>query len=445
MSITIYTDLQQARDTILKRVPLDELQLSERLQAGITRIFGEPISAEQAVQQILLDVRQRGDAALLEWSERIDGVDLTAVQLQITSDEITDAYEQTDEALIEAFQLAAARIEAYHRRQPITSWLDTSLGGTLGQKVTPIERVGVYVPAGSAPLPSSLLMSALPAKVAGVEEIVVCSPPINEDGDIDPLTLIAADIAGVNAVYRVGGAQAIGALAYGTQTIPHVDKIVGPGNIFVVLAKRAVYGMVGIDGIPGPTETMVIADDTANPAWAAADLLAQAEHDTIASAILLTPNADFAQTVQAEVTRQLDSLSRADIIRESLSNRGGIILVNDLPEAVTVANEYAAEHLCLLVQNPWEWVPQIKHAGGIFLGEHSFEVLGDYIAGPSHVMPTGGTARFASPLNVLDFVKLTSLVNLSPETAATLSPSAAKMANSENLTAHAAAARSRAE
>lgn len=441
--LRIFDDIDTARTTILKRVPLDEFELSPRLQAGIERIFGESLTAEAAVTRILRDIRERGDAALFGWMRRIDGVELDDSRVRVSEAEIRAAYDAVDAELVTALRTAAERIEAFHRQQPLTSWLTTNLGGTLGQIVTPIERVGVYAPAGTAPLPSSLLMAAIPAKVAGVPDVMVCSPPSDPSGAVNPLTLVAADVAGVRAVYRVGGAQAVGAMAYGTASLPRVDKIVGPGNIFVVLAKRAVYGMVGVDGIPGPTETLVIADGSANPAWVAADLLAQAEHDTLASAILLTPDRTLAAAVQAEVERQLVNLSRADIITESLSRNGGVVLVADLHEAVAVANDYAAEHLCLLVENPWAYVPQIKHAGGIFLGEHSFEVLGDYVAGPSHIMPTGATARFASPVNVLDFVKLTSVVSLNPADAADLSRAAARIADSEHLTAHAAAARHR--
>ncbi len=281
------------------------------------------------------------------------------------------------------------------------------MGGTLGQRVTPIRRVGIYVPGGTAPLPSSLLMSVIPAQVAGVPEIIVCTPP-----NPSPVILAAAYLCDVKEVYQIGGAQAIGAMTFGTESIPRVDKIVGAGNLFVTLAKQQVFGIVGLDGLAGPTETIVVADATARPAWVAADLLAQAEHDVLASAILLTPELAFAEAVQVEVARQLENLSRAEIIAQSLENRGGIVLSPDLETACSLANEYAAEHTCLAVADPNKWMAAIPNAGGLFLGEHSFEVLGDYIAGPSHVMPTSGTARFASPLNVLDFIKITSLIGL---------------------------------
>jgi histidinol dehydrogenase len=330
--------------------------------------------------------------------------------------------------------------------------MDVTPGGTLGQIVRPLARVGIYVPAGSAPLPSSLLHAAIPARVAGVREIIVCTPPSRritdpagaEDGSgVAPLTLAAARVASVDVVYAIGGAQAIAAMAYGTESVPRVDKIVGPGGLFVTLAKRQVFGAVGIDGLPGPTETLVIADDTADPAIAAADLLAQAEHDLLASAILLTPSRRLAERVQVEVGRQLEALSRADIAAASLSGRGGIVVTVDLAQAVDLANAYAPEHLCLLTAEPWALVGRIENAGGIFVGEHSFEVLGDYVAGPSHVMPTEGTARFASPLSVADFVKRISLIALGPDEGRRLSGPAALLADGEGLTAHAAAARAR--
>jgi histidinol dehydrogenase len=309
------------------------------------------------------------------------------------------------------------------------------MGGRLGQRVTPIERVGVYVPGGTAPLPSSLLMSVIPAQVAGVHTIVVCTPP-----NPPPVILAAAFLCGIDQVYQVGGAQAIAALTFGTESVPKVDKIVGAGNLFVTLAKQQVYGTVGLDGLAGPTETVVVADKSARPAWVAADLLAQAEHDVLASAILLTPERRLAEAVQAEVAHQMENLSRAEIIAQSLTNRSGIVLTPDLETACALASEYAAEHTCLAVADPEKWASSIPNAGGLFLGEHSFEVLGDYVAGPSHVMPTGGTARFASPLNVMDFVKISSIIALDETTGRELSQLAATIARAEQLTGHAAAA-----
>jgi histidinol dehydrogenase len=439
--IRILDDITQAQATILRRAGWDDQELPASLLDGIERRFGERLTPDQAVSRVLADVRRRGDQALREWSARIDGVTLDT--LRVPDEDITAATDNLDSAVQDALQLAVQRLDAFHRKQPIGSWMDVTPGGTLGQIVRPLDRVGVYVPAGSAPLPSSLLHSAVPARIAGVAEIVVCTPPDRATGRVAPLTLAAARAAGVDAVYRLGGAQAIAAMAYGTETVPRVDKIVGPGGLFVTLAKRQVFGHVGIDGLPGPTETVIIADESADPAWAAADLLAQAEHDILASAILLTPSRRLAELVQVEVARQLEALSRADIAAASLAGRGGIVIADTLVQAVELANAYAPEHLCLLVSDPWSLVGQVRHAGGIFVGEHSFEVLGDYVAGPSHVMPTEGTARFASPLSVADFVKRISLIALEPAEGRRLSAAAAVLAEGEGLTAHAAAARVR--
>jgi histidinol dehydrogenase len=391
----------------------------------------EDPAALAGVAAILAEVRARGDAALREYTAQFDHLDIQEFRIP----DLKTAYDRIPPDILTALRLAAERIEAFHRKQPLTSWITHDLGGTLGQVVTPIDRVGVYVPGGTAPLPSSLLHAVIPARVAGVREVIVATPP-----HPDPILLVAADIAGVDALYQVGGAQAIAALAYGTQTIPRVDKIVGPGNLYVVLAKKLVFGSVGIESLPGPTETVVIADEAANPGWVAADLLAQAEHDVLASAILLTPSQPFAEAVQVEIARRLEQLSRAAIITQALARGSGIVLTADLAEAVALADEYAPEHLCLAVGDPWAWVPKIRHAGGIFIGEHSCEVLGDYVAGPSHVMPTAGSARFSSPLNVWDFVRLTSLVALDADTTARIAPQAARIAQAEGLAGHAAAA-----
>ncbi len=433
---------QTARQTILKRTPPDEFPVSQRVLDGIAKLFGEQLTPEEAVTRILKDVRTNGDSALQKWSLTLDGLDLKPVPVSKAA--IQSALDSVSPARREALERAAARVEAFHRRQPLTSWFSNDMGGTLGQIIRPIQRVGLYVPGGTAPLPSSVLMSAVPARVAGVKEIVVVTPPnrslANTDIPVDPIILAACAIASVDEVYLLGGAQAIAALAYGTQTIRSVDKIFGPGNLFVTLAKRQVYGVVGIDGLAGPTETVVVADEAANPAWVAADLLAQAEHDLLASAILLTPSQALIEKVEIEIARQLEERSRAEIITASLENRGGAVLTRDLDEAVQLANEYAPEHLGLSVSDPWRWVEKVNNAGGIFMGEHSFEVLGDYLAGPSHVMPTGGSARFASPLNVWDFVKIVSLVALDESTAQAIGPSAATIADAEGLDAHGNAA-----
>jgi histidinol dehydrogenase len=435
-------DSQTARQTILKRTPPDEFPVSARVMENIEKLFGERLTAEAAVTRILKDVRTRGDAALQDWTKRLDSLDLKPAPVSTAS--IQSALDSISPAQRDALEKAAARVEAFHKRQPLTSWFTNELGGTLGQIIRPIQRVGLYVPGGTAPLPSTVLMSAIPAKVAGVKEIVVVTPPnrdyANTEVPVHPVILAACAVAGVDEIYAIGGAQAVAALAYGTETIRPVNKIFGPGNLFVTLAKRRVYGVVGIDGLAGPTETVVIADDSANPAWVAADLLAQAEHDLLASAILLTPSQTLIQKVQAEVAKQIEQRSRADIIVASLENRGGAVLTRDLSEAVELANEYAPEHLALSVSDPWRWAEKVTNAGGIFMGEHSFEVLGDYLAGPSHVMPTGGSARFASPLNVWDFVKIVSLVALDDKTAQAVSPVAATLAQSEGLDAHANAA-----
>ncbi len=437
-------DPQTAKQTILKRTPPDEFPISQRVLDNIAKLFGEALTAEQAVTKILKDVRTNGDSALKNWTKRLDSFDLQPAPVSKAS--IQSALDSLPPTQRNALEQAAARIETFHRKQPLTSWFTNDLGGTLGQIIRPIQRVGLYVPGGTAPLPSTVLMSAIPARVAGVKEIVVVTPPSLQSSllkppslaavPVSPMILAACAIAGVDEVYLLGGAQAIAALAYGTETIRSVDKIFGPGNLFVTLAKRQVYGVVGIDGLAGPTETVVIADKSANPAWVAADLLAQAEHDLLASAILLTPSQTLIEKVQVEVGKQLEQRGRSDIIVASLENRGGAVLTRDLDEAVQLANEYAPEHLALSVTEPWRWVEKVNNAGGVFVGEHSFEVLGDYLAGPSHVMPTGGSARFASPLNVWDFVKIVSLVALDEMTVQTIGPIAAVIAESEGLDAH---------
>ena len=442
--LRIYDDWKQARRTVLRRrdmMALDELP--EPVRAGIRHVFGTELTPEEAVARILADVRQRGDEALRDWTIRIDG--LTLEDFEVPPEALTSAYKSLPPDLAEALNLAASRIRAFHARQPIPSWATTDLGGTLGQRVMPLQRVGVYVPGGTVPLPSSLLMAVIPARVAGVDEVFVCTPPGKPDGHVPQITLAAAHVAGVDRLFRLGGAQAIAALAYGTASVPRVDKIVGAGGLFTTLAKRQVYGQVGLDGLYGPTETVVVADDSANPAWVAADLLAQAEHDVLATAILLTPSRQLAEAVQAEVARQLEHLSRAEVVAASLAGQGGIVLPPALETAVRLADEFAPEHLCLSIQEPEVWAEHIRNAGGLFLGEHSFEVLGDYVAGPSHIMPTGGTARFASPVNVLDFVKIVNVIGLDAETAARLCPAAARIAHAESLTAHAAAATAREE
>ncbi|MCY3799539.1 MAG: histidinol dehydrogenase [Chloroflexi bacterium] len=437
----IITDIAEARDSILKRRSLRDYVAPDHVIERSVDLFGERIMPEEVVRRIIDSVRDGGDRALHAWNQKIDGAQTDS--LLVKPAEMAAALQSIAPELRRALELAATRIREFHQKQPLSSWIDAAEGGSLGQLVRPLDSVGVYVPGGTAPLPSSLLMSVIPAQVAGVREIIVCTPPGSGTDDIHPTILAAAAIAGVEKLYRVGGAQAIAAMAYGSESIPRVATVVGAGNLFVTLAKQQVYGDVGIDGILGPTETMVIADESADPSLAAADLLAQAEHDELASAILLTPSHELALSVQSEIYRQLDQRARRDIILGAMDERSGTVITADLMQAFELANEYAAEHLCLLVADPWSWIGKVRNAGGIFLGEHSYEVLGDYVAGPSHVMPTGGSARFASPLNLLHFVKITSLIALDRRSAIELSEPAQLLAKAESLDAHAAAARLR--
>ncbi len=437
----IFTDVAAARGSILKRSSLRDVEAPEAVMERSVKLFGQRLPPEDAVKRIISSVRQGGDEALREWNLKLDRTQTEA--LLVPPEALEAALAAIPAELRRALETSAERIRAFHQKQPLHSWIDAGAEGSLGQLIRPVDSVGVYVPGGSAPLPSSLLMSVIPAQVAGVLDIIVCTPPGSGEGDIHPAILAAAAIAGIERVYRVGGAQAIAAMAYGTESIPRVATIVGAGNLFVTLAKQQVYGDVGIDGLLGPTETLVIADESADPALAAADLLAQAEHDVLASAILLTPSLDLARAVEREIERQLAQLPRRDMILGAMLNRSGTVITRDLAQAFDLANEYAAEHLCLLLKDPWSWLGQVRNAGGIFLGEHSYEVLGDYVAGPSHVMPTGGTARFASPLNLLSFVKVTSLIALDIETARELSAPAQIIAKAESLDAHAAAAKLR--
>jgi len=439
VTLRIYDDLEQARRTVLQRRDMMNLdEVPEPVRAGIARVFDEELTPEQAVARLLADVRGRGDEALHEWTARIDGLELGA--FEIPAEDWKAAHDRLPADLAEALALSAERIRDFHARQPIPCWMTDAMGGQMGQKLVPLERVGVYVPGGTAPLPSSLLMAAVPARVAGVSKVIVCTPADKQVGHVSDIMLAAAHIAGIDRLFALGGALAVGALAYGTETVPRVDKIVGAGGLFTTVAKRQVFGVVGLDGIYGPTETVVVADDSADPAWVAADLLAQAEHDVLATAILLTPSRDLAEKVQVEVARQLETLSRAEIAATSLAGQGGAVITPDLETAVELADAFAPEHLCLSVEGPEMWAEKVRNAGGIFLGEHSFEVLGDYVAGPSHIMPTGGTARFKGPVNVLDFVKVVNIIGLDGETAAGLCPTAKRIADAESLTAHGAAA-----
>lgn len=430
-----------ARDTLLRRAAVDSIDVTPRMAEGIRRMFGADLTPAQVVDRILADVRQRGDAAIRDYTLRIDGVDLD--DFRVSDAEMDAAWDATPPALRDALGHAVERITAFHEREPRGSWMDWRSDEALGQVVRPLERVGLYVPAGDAPLPSSLLMAAVPARVAGVGEVIAATPP-NRAGQADATTLVAARLVGVSAVYKIGGAQAVGALAFGTETVPRVDKIVGPGNPFVVLAQKAVYGVVGIASLPGPTETLLIADDSANPAWVAADLLAQSEH-VMGTSILLTPSTALAEAVQCEVAAQLATLPTRPGIEASLAANGGIVLVDSLDEALDLANDYAPEHLCLLTRDPWSLVGRVRHAGGIFVGEGSSEALGDYIFGPSHIMPTGRTARFASPIHVRDFLKVISVFGATLPAHNRLAPDAIRIAEAEGLAAHANALRQRLE
>ncbi len=436
----IYT-IEEAAASILRRETALETQVPQAVQNGIRRVFGQDLTPENVVAKLLADVRERGDDAVREWSAQIDGASMES--LLVDKKQIETAVSRIPPDLVEALEFAADRIRQFHSLQPIPEWTTTTMGGILGQRFTPIRRVGVYVPGGTTPLPSSLLMSVIPAQVAGVPEITIATPPGRGSSGVPDIILAAAAITGIETIYTMGGALAVAALAFGTDTVTKVDKIVGPGNLFTTLAKRQVYGLVGIDGLYGPTETAVIADNSADPAWVAADLLAQAEHDVLATAILFTPSLKLAQAVQVEVGRQIESLSRAETIAISLAHSGGIVLTADLDQACRLASDFAAEHTCLAVDNLDECLAKLNNAGGLFIGERSFEVLGDYVAGPSHVMPTGGTARFSSPLNVLDFMKISSIIRLDEATSTRLSPVAALIANAEQLTAHANAAQVR--
>ena len=392
---------------------------------------------ESTVNQIIDRVRAEGDRALFDYTLQFDQFTLTAENIRVTKEEIAEAYTQMDENLIDVIRQSAENIRAFHQKQLRNSWFDAKPDGTiLGMKITAIERAGVYVPGGKAAYPSSVLMNVIPAKVAGVDEIIMTTPP-GKDGKVNPGTLVAADIAGVDTIYKVGGAQAIAAMAFGTESVPKVDKITGPGNIFVALAKKAVYGYVSIDSIAGPSEILVLADETANPRYVAADLLSQAEHDELASAILITTSRDLAEKVSQEVDGFVKVLSRKEIIQKSLDNFGYILIAENMDEAIDAANAIASEHMEIVTANPFEVMMKVRNAGAIFIGENSSEPLGDYFAGPNHVLPTNGTAKFFSALSVDDFVKKSSIVYYSREALRKIHKDIEQFATSEQLTAHA--------
>ncbi|MBX5490207.1 MAG: histidinol dehydrogenase [Chloroflexi bacterium] len=438
--LPIYEGLAAARATILASRREGSVALPPAVQARIREVFGAELTAEQVVARVLHDVRAEGDAAVRRYTAAFDGAEVSA--FRVSEAEVEAAVAAASPALVEALEVAARQLRAFHARAQRRSWVEFQGEGALGQLIRPLGRVAVYAPGGRAPYPSSVVHAVVPARVAGVREVVVATPP-RPDGSVTPSILVAARVAGADAVYRVGGAQAIAALAYGTEQIPRVDKIVGPGNLFVVLAKRAVYGVVGTDGLPGPTETVVVADDSAAPRALAADLLAQAEHDPLAQSILLCTHRPTAERALGELAELLTAAPRREVAEQALAGRGAVVLVDSVAEALAFANEYAPEHLCLCVRDPWRYLGLVRNAGGVFVGEHSVEALGDYTAGPSHIMPTSGAARFASPVGIDDFVKVTSVFAFGPDDLARLGPPAIALAEAEGLHAHAAAIRLR--
>ena len=425
---------------IMRIVKLNEETKKDILDNLLKRSPNNYDSYADTVSEIVNNVRANGDKAVAEYTLKFDKTEINAENIVVTKEEIAEAYayvEANDTGLVDVIKKSAKNIEVYHAKQMQYSWFDSKPDGTiLGQKVTALGSVGVYVPGGKAAYPSSVLMNIIPAKVAGVEKIVMVTPP-GKDGKVNPGTLVAADIAGVDVIYKVGGAQAIAVLAFGTETIPKVDKIVGPGNIFVALAKKAVFGFVSIDSIAGPSEILVLADETANPRYVAADLLSQAEHDEMASAILVTTSMELAKKVSEEVDKFVAVLSRKEILEKSLENYGYILVTDSMKDAIDVANDIASEHLEIVTKNPFDTMTRIKNAGAIFLGEYSSEPLGDYFAGPNHVLPTNGTAKFFSPLSVDDFIKKSSIISYSREALEAIHTDIEHFATSEQLTAHA--------
>lgn len=428
-------------EKLLTKPAFDEVAVSDNVQQRIKATFGEELSPSRLVDRIVQDIRSRGDVAVLEYTAKIDNVTLSVAGMEVAAEEIAQALTEIDSELLATLKRAADNIRRFHEEQkdmdrPWTS--SRGEGSWIGQRRTPMDRAGIYVPGGTAAYPSSVLMTAIPAVVAGVREVVMMVPPAR-DGSVNPLVLAAAAVAGVHRIFRIGGAQAIAALAFGTATIPRVDKIVGPGNLFVTLAKKAVYGYCDIDMLAGPSEIMIVADETADPAYVVADMLSQAEHDELASSILVTDSESLANQVKIELDAQLASLPRANTARTALEKQGMILFVRDMVQAAECVNAAAPEHLELLTEKPDELLPLIRHAGAIFLGAYSPEPLGDYFAGPSHVLPTGGTARYASVLNVDTFMKTTSLIAYTSQDLAALSADVFRLAEAEGLTAHARA------
>ena len=434
MKLNLVHGLAEAEGVLARLDPLDLDSLPESVLERTRQAFGDDVTPEQSVVNMLRDVRREGDAAIRRYARLLDGADLT--EFRIDDKELSEARAGISPQLEAALQLAAQRIREFHQATLPRNWVDLEQG--LGEIVRPLQRVGLYAPGGTAAYPSTVLMTAIPARVAGVKEIILTTPR-RGDEPLNPAVMAAAQIAGVDAVYQVGGVPAIAAMAYGTESIAKVDKICGPGNIFVAYAKKLVQGQVDIDGIFGPTETIVIADETAQPGFCAADLIAQAEHDPLSTAILVTNSRRLVEQVELELEQRLATLERGDLARSALERQGRIVLVDTLTEAVELANRIAPEHLCMMVSDPWAWAGQVKNAGGLFLGEFSPEVMGDYIAGPSHVMPTGGTARFNSALSVHHFMRTMPVVGLSPQTFQDLGAAAVEIAHAEGLTGHSGA------
>lgn len=421
----------------MRRIKVDEKSIKNILEDLLKRSPNQYTEYQDTVHEILEDVRAKGDEALFAYTKKFDKAEISEANILVTQEEIDEAYSLVETSLIEVMKKSIGNIRDFHEKQLRNTWIETREDGViLGQRITPLESVGVYVPGGKAAYPSSVLMNIIPAKVAGVERIVMTTPP-GADGKVNPATLVAANLAGATEIYKVGGAQAIGALAYGTNSIKKVAKICGPGNIFVALAKKTVYGHVSIDSIAGPSEILVLADETANPRYVAADLLSQAEHDELASAILVTTSEELAVQVEKQIEGFLQTLSRTEIIQKSLENYGYLLVADTMEQAIEVANEIASEHLEILTKNPFDTMTRIKNAGAIFLGEYSSEPLGDYFAGPNHVLPTNGTAKFFSPLNVDDFIKKSSLISYSKEALEPIHKDIIQFAEAERLTAHA--------
>ena len=423
---------------LLTKKAFDEIELPPKIRESNKKLFGEDLTASELVRKIVNDVRKFGDSAVIDYTKKFDGAEITAENFLVTAEEISAAEKQADSKIVDALKIAAENIKSYHVEQLPKSWITyRNKNSILGQSIIPLEKVGVYVPGGLAAYPSSVLMNVIPAKVAGVSEIIMCVPA--KGGKINPYVLVAAKIASADKIYKIGGAQAIAAMAFGTETIPRVNKITGPGNIFVTLAKKEVFGHCDIDMLAGPSEILIVADETANPVYAAADMLSQAEHDPLACSIVITTDKNLAEKISGEVETQLAKLPRREIAEASINSNGLIIVAQDLNEAIDFANISAPEHLELLTNSPFNLLPKIKNAGAVFLGAYSPEPLGDYLAGPNHVLPTGGTAKFFSVLNVETFLKRTSLISYTQEDLLNVAENVIQLANAEGLTAHASA------